>query len=1143
MVVSLEKGMILEGQLWPEPVRVLSVERFGTMFQVDSVGTRSRQFYSGIIVTATQAEGLNILSSDKGIDFTGDPQAFHLAIEAIRIRLAYEYDPHFAVNASSITPLPHQLDAVYRYMLKSPLVRFLLADDPGAGKTIMAGLLLKELRFRGLADRVLVVVPPLVARQWQEELAEKFSEEFTIIDNGVLKANIGRNPWTENDRCITSIYWAARDNVLETLKEAEWDLVIADEAHKMAAYRQGVRSQKTRKTKLYRLGEELSVHTKHLLLLTATPHKGDPENFRLLLELLDKDLFADRNILEDAMKSMDNPIILRRLKEEMCRFDGSPLFPHRTVKTVTFDLSRAERELYDGVTDYVSEHFNKAIQKEKRNVGFAMTILQRRLTSSLAAITASLTRRHLRLQDLLDQVRALASAKARNSLSGGHLGGGGDATLEDLLGGAELEDLEDLSEAERWGVEDTLVERLTNAESIEELEAEVLALDRLVRRADSALSSGIEAKLAQLTDSILRDEGLAAQNEKLLIFTEAKDTLTFLVKQLRGQGFTVAVIEGSLSMDQRRQQQEFFRSEAQIMVATEAGGESINLQFCNQMVNYDIPWNPNRLEQRMGRIHRIGQQNEVFIFNLVATDTREGAVLAALLHKMEEMRRGLGSDRVFDLIGDLLDDHEISLSDLIIDCITNRRRLADAVASIEQAVSPEHQASLIAAREEGLARRFVNLPELRHDAARSASQALLPEHLKAFFTQTLERNRGRWEQRADGKIRVERVPVNLRHEQEIDFRRRNGTVERAYLSLAFDKTAVGEDGRTELLGPGHPLFESVLQAAETGFTDALSRGAVFFDVDTLRPERIWFFRGMVGDGTGRVLSQRLFAVREVESKSGSSFLPAYPISLHDFRPGAQGEQPPPMTDFDVFRHAATSYCLENMVPRFIDEVATGRLKELGLKERYLQRSFRVVISRHADRLLELEGKSSAGLEMSLAIGREQRLMDDAKRRQQERLDEIRLEQQLVPRAPEFLGVITVLPSSVKAGAALADDDLIDRVRSAEKEMGRNADDTRHVGIGVDAVTREPDGQDCRFLLARRVDADSRIWLRSSEWSQVQHLGDRVMLYAQHGEQLVTLSANDQALAVTADDKARRVSIRLPGLKLPLLAAGDVRSEA
>lgn len=1128
MSATLEKNMVIEGPLWPEPVRVLGVDHFGTMLQVDAVGTRTRQFYPGIIVTAAQVEALKVISNAKGMDFSGDAEAFHLAIEAMRIRLAYEYDPHFAVNTSTITPLPHQLDAVYRYMLKSPLVRFLLADDPGAGKTIMAGLLLKELRFRGLAERVLIVVPPLVARQWQEELASKFSEEFTIIDNGVLKANVGRNPWTEIDRCITSVYWAARDNVLEPLKDAEWDLVIVDEAHKMAAYQQGVRSQKTRKTRLYRLGEELSVRTKHLLLLTATPHKGDPENFRLLLELLDKDLFADRQILEEAMRSSDNPIILRRLKEEMRRFDGSPLFPQRTVKTVTFDLSRAERELYDEVTEYVAEHFNKAMQKEKRTVGFAMTILQRRLTSSLAAITASLTRRHNRLQTLLDQVRALVATKARNALKSAD----NDTVLDDLLRGAEVEDLDDLTEEERWKVEDSLVERLTNAESIEELHAEVLALDRLVRRARAALSSGIEAKFIQLTDAILRDEGLAARGEKLLIFTEAKDTLDFLVERLRAQGFTVSVIDGSLSMEQRRKQQELFRGQAQVMVATEAGGESINLQFCNQMVNYDIPWNPNRLEQRMGRIHRIGQKNEVFIFNLVATDTREGAVLAALLNKMDEMRRGLGSDRVFDLVGDLLDDHEISLSDLIISCITNRRRLQDAVSSIEQAVSPQHQASLIAAREEGLARRFLNLPELRQDAARSESHALIPAHLETFFTRSLERNRGRWERRADGKLRVERVPVNLRHEQELDFRRRFGAVERSYLSLTFDKKMVGEDGRTELLGPGHALFESVLQAAQASSSDSLTRGAVFFDVDAEGPELLWFFRGVVGDGTGRVLSQRLFAVREFGTSGSASFEPAHPIRLYDLRPRTDGLPPPSLSDFDVRKHTATRFCLEALVPRFVEEVASGRLKELALKERYLERSFRVVISRHSDHLLDLESKSSAGQDMTLALSREQRLMDEAKRRQQERLAEIRLEQQLVPRAPEFLGVVTVLPAPAKVGAAKADERVLEQVRAYESSRGRVVEDVRREGLGFDAIASDVEGRDVNFLVTRAVGGDGKVWLKFTEWAQLQHLTSHAVLYVAKADYLLRLTLKD-AQAAEVDEPTRRVAIYIDSLQISI----------
>ena len=838
------------------------------------------------------------------------------------------------------------------------------------------------------------------------------------------------------------------------------------------------------------------------------------------------------------MSSADNPIILRRLKEEMCHFDGSSLFPERTVKTVAFELSPAERDLYNDVTDYVSEHFNKAMQKEKRNVGFAMTILQRRLTSSLAAITASLERRHGRLQELLDQVRVLVATKARRALRMESIG---DDDLDNLLAGVDVDNLDDLSETARWDVEDSLVESLTNAESIEELEAEVHALERLVRRSRTALNSGTENKFNQLLDAIIRDEGLAARGEKLLIFTEAKDTLDFLVRRLREQRFRVATIEGSLSMQERLAQQELFRGDAQIMVATEAGGESINLQFCNQMVNYDIPWNPNRLEQRMGRIHRIGQMNEVFIFNLVALDTREGAVLAALLRKMEEMRRGLGSDRVFDLVGDLLEDHEISLAELVIDCITNRRRLEDAVASIEQAISPEHQASLVAAHEEGLARRFVNLPELRNEAARSAGQTLLPLHLEHFFTRTLERNRGRWERRADGKIRVERVPVNLRRDQEIDFRRRHGTVGRSYLSLTFDKAEVSEDGRTDLLGPGHPLFESVLQAAESEFVDALARGAVYWDVDATHHERLWFFRASVGDGTGRILSQRLFAIRELMLREETTFVSSHPIRMHNIVPRLDCATPVTFGDFEERKHAATLFCLEELVPAFLEAVGDGRLKELAVKERYLERSFRVVVSRHADRLLEMEAKSSAGQDMSLAIGREQRLMDEAKRRQQERLAEVRLEQQLVPRAPEFLGVATVLPRPADTGVARADESLIQMVRSVQVAAGRELEDARHLGLGYDAVTRDRDGQDVRFVAVRRVDDDNYIWLRASEWAQAKHMGSQYTIYAAQGDRLFTLPVAKTDLAATNHADDRRVSIRLADLQHLRAAGQDVRS--
>ena len=1111
----LEKDMVVEGPLWPEAVRVLGVEAFGTMLQVDAVGTRSRQFYPGIIVTEGQRGLLKVMSAAGGIDFSGDPEAFRLAIEAHRIRLAYEVDPHFAVSSSTITPLPHQLDAVYQTMLKSPLVRFLLADDPGAGKTIMAGLLIKELRFRGLADRILIVVPPLVARQWQEEMEQKFAETFHVIDGGVLRANVGKNPWAETDRCITSVYWAARDNVLAGLKEADWDLVIVDEAHKMAAYRQGTKSDKTKKTRLYRLGEELSERTRHLLLLTATPHKGDPENFRLLMQLLDRDLFADRSILEEALRSKDNPILLRRLKEEMKRFDGSPLFPPRTVKTIAFDLTRAEKALYEEVTAYVTDHFNKAIQKDKRNVGFAMAILQRRLTSSLAAVTASIKRRFEALSALLAKVQALAASRASRALAAE----GDSAAMDELLGGAEIGDLEDLGETDRWQAEEDLVQRLTNAESIDELHAEVLALEQLLRRAQSVSESGVESKYNQLLDSILRDQGILASGEKLLIFTEAKDTLDFLVKRLRQEKLTVAVIDGSLPMNKRREQQELFRGAAQVMVATEAGGESINLQFCNQMVNYDIPWNPNRLEQRMGRIHRIGQKNEVFIFNLVATDTREGAVLATLLRKMEEMRKGLGSDRVFDLVGDLLEDHEISLADIILDCITHRRRLEDVVAKIDAAVSPEHHAALVAAREEGLARRFLNLPRLREEATRSAAAGLVPAQVQRFFLGTLQRQRGRASVRADGAVRVERVPMDLRRDRDLEFRRRHGEVRAEYPSIVFDRARVKEDGSAELVGPGHALFESVLQAAEAGFAGDLLKGAVFVDPSPNPPDRLWFFSVAIGDGTGRVLGRRLIAVEERQR----NFNERGALCLQDVRPWSphDGAKPPP-ADVEREKRVAIGWLLETTVPKLVRETAEGRAHELELRERYLDRSFRSVIARHSDRLLAMQGRQAGGDDMALAIRQEERMLEDARRRQDERMRQIRLEKQIVTRAPELVGVAAVVP-----GAPL--DSLV-----RERALQRHADwmsgpeglrprALAEPDAGYEYVTSQPESGAPLFVTSKVADAEGRFWLRRTEWDQVDHLGLAVIVVGDEGVRVVPASRLH-----AAEDRGPRVRVEVVG---------------
>jgi len=1100
---DIRKGMVLRGPFWPEPVRVISVDDFGSMVQIDAVGRDTRRSFDGKMINKSQLSDLEVIAGYQGLDFTGDPLSFHLAIESRRIRLAYEYDPHFAVSISQIEPLPHQLEAVYLYLLKKPVIRFLLADDPGAGKTIMAGLLLKELRYRGLADRILILVPPLIKRQWQEELREKFGENFTIIDSALMRSLAGRNPWLEYNSCIASMYWAAMEdflNPLGALKEVEWDVVVVDEAHKMAAYRYGKKRVKIEKTRLYRLGEELSQRTKHLLLLTATPHKGDPENFRLLLELIDKDLFSDRQILEQAVKNQDNPILLRRLKEEMVRFDGKKLFPKRTPKTFYVELSEPERDLYDAVTSYVSEHFNRAMNQEKRNVGFAMMILQRRLASSIRAIKKSLERRRNRLRDLLDEVRKYKSSRPSQDTF--------DFDINSLISheGVDLENIDDMEETERWNAEEELLERLSMSGSEEELEAEISILDDLYRKAAEVEAMGMETKLRELMDTVMREGGVFEKNEKLLIFTEAKDTLDYLVENLENQGFKVETIDGSLNIDKRRQAQETFKNDptCQIMVATEAGGESINLQFCSQMVNYDIPWNPNRLEQRMGRIHRIGQKNEVFIFNLVARNTREGDVLGTIFDKMDQMRKDMGSDRVFDILGELLDDSRINLGELIMQCVSNRKTLSEVLNEINTSVNSEHQKTIEKAKEIALAKRYVNLPDVKKEESYSQAQRLMPEYIERYFRQAYDKVSGgkTIEIRTDGNLRIEHVPLKLRKEDDRKFFRRFGEVKKLYLNFTFRKDKLDPDNpsRVELFSPGHPLFESVLEETMKKTLSHLERGAVFQDPETDTPYLLWFLEGAISDGLGREISRRIFAVKQ--KKSGDMQV-AGAFILHDLKP---------MDDEDVNasdiepeaseKKVIIGFFLRNISVGFLEEIKKERLHELEVKEKYLKESFKVLINKSTEKLMKYEERAFKGEDMDAAIRQERRKLDQIKRRQEERLEEVKKEKQINIQSPEVIGLIKVIPMSIDdpdLKNTMHRDDEVERIAMEkamefEREQGRVPEDVSAQNFGFDIRSISDDGSDIRYIEVKGRAREGAIALTPNEWVKADRLQHLYWLY-------------------------------------------------
>jgi SNF2 family DNA or RNA helicase len=773
-------GAILSGPHWPGRVRVVRVEPRGTARVLIEAVTLDDQ--ARLISRLLARDDLATLGGEHEADrltLQGNPLGFRLAAEATRIRLAYTHDPQFAVSVARIDPLPHQLEAVYHYMLRQPRLRFLLADDPGAGKTIMAGLLLKELKLRGAITRTLIVAPANLALQWQREMAEKFDEPFDLVERAALASRDSR-AWEIADQCVVSLDFAWQADVLESLARARrWDLVIVDEAHKMAAYRHGSKLERTRR---YRLGEFLTDHTEHLLLLTATPHKGDPENFRLLLQLLDPDLFANTDILARAVQRHENPIFLRRLKEDMRDFDGQPLFPPRHVKTLGVELTAPEQRLYEDVTRYVADNFNRALAEDNRNVTFALIVLQRRLASSVHAIRCSLENRRDRLSALRDEVcanPALLEA-ARQSAQGELFAPGGPQSAATSLfapggpqstlsapGGPQsaVLSLEDAPEHERWETEERAL-RFTVARNLDELEAETAILADLAAQALAVEEAGPERKLDELRRVIEQIVPLRS-GEKLLIFTEAKDTLDYLVENLTAWGLSVTHIDGTMAPSQRYQAELAFREPlgAQVMVATEAAGEGINLQFCHLMINYDLPWNPARLEQRMGRIHRYGQKYEVYIYNLVATSTREGLVFHALLDKLEQMRAGLGQDRVFDVLDQLLKG--VPLERLIRDALANRLTFEEVrdqvLARLDSfdGVYPERnrgaqdrqdqEQRLQEATLAGLATRYVDLARLRADRQCAAEERLVPAYIRAFFVQALEALApGRLERRDDG---------------------------------------------------------------------------------------------------------------------------------------------------------------------------------------------------------------------------------------------------------------------------------------------------------------------------------------------------------------------------------------------------------
>jgi superfamily II DNA or RNA helicase len=946
---DLQPGLRLAGVIPGQKVSVIAVQPHGP----DAVGLTYKTSGGelGERVLGRDAEDNLAIAQDEARPLNAVATDFKLVAECQRIKLAGLFDPMLAVTTSDIEPLPHQLRAVYGELVPRTPLRFLLADDPGAGKTIMAGLYIKELILREDVKRCLVVAPGGLVEQWQDELYLKFGLRFEI-----LTRQLGETPFASafdhHPMLIARMDQLARnDELLAELAKSEWDLVVVDEAHRMGAH---YFAGKLEKTKRFQLGELLGTVARHLLLMTATPHSGKEEDFQLFLTLLDRDRFEGK--YQEAVHTADTSGVMRRMvKEDLLTFEGKPLFPERVAETIPYELTELEQDLYQDVTTYVREGMNRAekLDGQRRNtVGFALTVLQRRLASSPEAIYRSLERRAQRLER---RKQAVLDGKPLTE----------PATSQVIDSPEEFDD-DEYSAEELEQIEDELVDAATAARTVEELDAELADLRGLIDAAGRVRASGTDRKWSELRtileDNTLATSGSGPERRKLIVFTEHRDTLEYLARRigsLLARPEAVKAIHGGVRRTDRRQiTEEFTRNPAcQVLLATDAAGEGLNLQAAHLMVNYDLPWNPNRIEQRFGRIHRIGQREVCRLWNLVAENTREGEVFVKLLAKIEEQRKAYGG-KVFDVLGPAFG--ETPLRTLLIEAI-RYGELPETKANMEKVID----SSVAHGIEELLAERALvtetleraDIAQLRALMDEARARRLQPHYIEGAFRAAFTRLGGRIRRRERGRFEITHVPAELRTNDR-------GPIATRYERVTFDLEHVLPNGgsRADLLAPGHPLHDAVTDAAVARWHGTLERGTVLVSPDVQAPKLLVGVIQEIVDATDASVARRFgYAYIDehgnVEAAGPAPYLdcvaaPALTEAVKEAR------ELPWLAEAE---EQATSWIIANQLPEFLNEVRLRRETELRrvreqVNRRLEQESNRLVLEAMVAQEQEQDGK-------------------------------------------------------------------------------------------------------------------------------------------------------------------------------------------
>jgi len=1084
--MEFKVGNIVKNLIPTEPVEIKVIQDFGTDFSIEYTGVNTKQ-NGDIIKSKVELKELELISQKGSFDFSGDPEKFTLYTEAERIKSAFQFDPLFAVNCSIVDPLPHQVEAVYNYMLPLPRMRFLLADDTGAGKTIMTGLLIKELMLRGLIERILIITPGGLTKQWAEdELGIKFNFNFKLVNRAIF--NSDPNIFNNSDKLVTSIDFIRGEDVMNVVKDTTWDLIVVDEAHKLSAFDYG---SKRYVTKRYEAISILAPQTEHLLLLTATPHRGRQDTFRNLLQLLDEDIFSTNDLVTQRINNeqadVTNKFFIRRLKEDMTDWNGAPLFKARHTKTVEYQLTHQEKKLYDQVTKYLTVRKQEAIDQQNIHVKLALMVMQRRLTSSIYAIMRTLQNRYKALNGLIELIKKNPSLwKQRMKF---------DFEFDDY------DDYSELTDDERESLEHIFADPrkfklFTTAKSMDQVHDERDQVKGLMEMAEELYHNNTEEQKLTRLRQFLTDENVS-NGRKLVLFTEHKDTLDYLEKKLTNQGYKVQTIFGQKTVDQRRKAQDEFAGDSQILLATDAAGEGINLQFCNLLINWDIPWNPNRLEQRMGRIHRYGQNEEVYVFNLVAQNTREGKVMQRLLQKLDIIREQIGNDRVYDVISDVFEG--VNLEDILKSTFDGD--VNDFNNAIDNQFTTENVKEKIKDQREKTTCSSINFKRAKQLMDDSLEKRLIPIYLERFFKKAYVLLGGKVKKEEDF-VRLVELPEKISELLKEEYNIRYDITKMIFTfkkDVFLDKKKTGKYEMLYYLNPGNPIFDATVDIALADFKEEVLKGTILVSPEEQDPYFAYFVRSQITDRTRKQnIADEKLALVYGNDQALEITSPAKLIDLIPPKEFTKKITPPsPINEDEIVK-----WSFANITNPQFEEAQISVKEDIELRKQYMNEGFTSLIMDYTLQLTDLRSKLLLGNEkVQDKVEKLEKKINELEERKKRRIISLNERMELNRKSPKVLGSAYVVPLSqleYSSHYGMSRDDEVEKIAievsmQYEKDNGWICEDVGSQNLGFDLKSHDAE------LIKRYIEVKGRsgegpVMISENEMNRLSQLGDTAWLY-------------------------------------------------